>query len=608
MIRDVARDKRLRAELDADQQAALDRGRHDSVARELDAARRFEAAGWVREQIWEFLGAAKSYLRGGLLQHALRTALEVDDPQVLEEILLALERDASPEDRATAAALLQQRRRDVEAARLLAVDGSQVGRAEALLRAGDRIGAANLFAEAGEPLRGLSVLGKLGPAEIQAHALAARLSWDLGDAEGTARHAQAALRRGDDKEITGLLARALGTLGHDLAAQMVLEESGAQPQLAPVRGRYHVTGTLQAHYAGAAYVGLDRLTHHEIEVHLLLADFPEHDNPAPELREALARFAHVAQAAADLGHPAIRPIHRIDPDEGLLVLPRAEGESLRSLIRPPGLGHAIARARALLTFLLDGLAIAHGNGLVHGAIYPTQIFTDHLGRPQLGPFGAHFLAGLVATRTGSLEEVLTLTAPEVRSGKAPTPASDVYAVGQLYRALLSGSLDPNAPIPEEERAELEMLVREDEGHRPTASEARALLRTRVADVTRLGAGLAPGDSVRARVAVGEDVLDGIAVVSASRWTDELLDMLCASSSPWFQTILDRDGRDLVLSPWPPGCARLAPSAAWDEGLRAAIRGVPDALQSALEHKLDGASIVQTPGGDHVLALDQVLAR
>lgn len=608
MIRDVARDTQLRAQLDADQRAALDRGLHEQVARELDRAHAFEVAGWVREQIWDFLGAAKSYLRGGILMHALRTALEVDNPQVLEEILLALERDGDEQDRAEAAALLQSRRRDVEAARLLAVDGSDIGRAEALLRAGDRVGAATLFAAAGEPLRGLSVLGRLGAAETQAHALAARLCWDLGDAEATARHAQAALRGDDDSELTGLLARALGTLGHDLAAQMVLEDSGAQAALAPVRGRYHVTGTLSAPYAGAAYVGLDRLTHHEIEVHLLLADFPEHDNPAPELREALARFAHVAQAAADLGHPAIRPIHRLDPDEGLLVLPRAEGEPLRSLIRPPGLGHAVARARALLTFLLDGLAAAHGNGLVHGAIYPTQIFTDHLGRPQLGPFGAHFLGGLVATRTGSLEELLTLTAPEVRAGRPPTPASDVYAVGQLYRALLSGSLDPNAPVPDAEKAELEMMIRADEAQRPTASEARSMLRTHVADVTRLGEGLTPGDSVRARVSEGEGVLEGVTIAPAARWTDELIDMLCASSSPWFQTILDRAGRDLVLSPWPGGCARLGPSATWDDGLREAIRSLPDTLQAALEHKLDGTGIVQTPGGDHVLALEQVLTR
>lgn len=131
----------------------------------------------------------------------------------------------------------------------------------------------------------------------------------------------------------------------------------------------------------------------------------------------LAAFASRAEAAAALGHPAIRPVLRFEPGAGLLILPHAEGPPLRSLLRPPGMPPA--RARALLSFLLAGLVAAHERGLVHGSLLlPAQIVCDSAGRPLLGPFGADEIAGLVATRTGALEELLTITAPELRAGGA----------------------------------------------------------------------------------------------------------------------------------------------------------------------------------------------
>ncbi|MFY0532485.1 hypothetical protein [Nannocystis pusilla] len=95
-------------------------------------------------------------------------------------------------------------------------------------------------------------------------------------------------------------------------------------------------------------------------------------------------------------------------------MPWEAGNNLRALIRPPGM--PLPRARALIAFLLEGLAAAHARGLVHGSLLPAQLVCDAAGRPLLGPFGADAIAGLIATRTGALEELLTITAPEVRAG------------------------------------------------------------------------------------------------------------------------------------------------------------------------------------------------
>ena len=137
-----------------------------------------------------------------------------------------------------------------------------------------------------------------------------------------------------------------------------------------------------------------------------------------------------------LGRVAHGQARITQPAAGLLILPHAEGPPLRELLRPPGM--PAARARALLSFLLSGLVAAHERGLVHGSLLPAQIVCDAAGRPLLGPFGADEIAGLVATRTGALEELLTITAPELRGGGAPTAASDVYGAAALFVALRTG--------------------------------------------------------------------------------------------------------------------------------------------------------------------------
>src|SRR5690606_15941860 len=117
-----------------------------------------------------------------------------------------------------------------------------------------------------------------------------------------------------------------------------------------------------------------------------------------------------------------------------------EGPNLRSLVRAPGMLSSLSRARGLIAFLVEGLAAAHGRGLVHGWLLPSMLWCDAVGRPTLGPFGAHHLAGLAATHTGGLEELMAVTAPELRAGSAPTVQSDLYSIGALLAGLLFGTM------------------------------------------------------------------------------------------------------------------------------------------------------------------------
>jgi len=641
--------------LDADLRRRLDAGDHEAVADELTQVERFAEAGWVLEQIWDFRGATHHYLMAGRLLDALRTAIEDRSPPVFATVLdgLAARRDDLGLLR-DAARLLERRGRHDDAARVLelAEAGPEL-RAAALIKAGDRLAAAEILAEAGQPRRALEALGPLEtsatyvdpnrdgfatlPSHPREHALAAALCWDLGDAEGTARHAQQARRAGAvegelGRRVRHLLARSLSSLGHDLAGQLVLGEHedpevGRSPFELEPHGRYRVTATLSAPFAGAAYVGIDRVSLQEVEIHLLLAEFGEYERPGPEIHAALDRFAAAAERANALAHPAIRPILRLDPREGLLVMPRREGPVLRSLIRPPGLEQATARARSLVAFMLDALAAGHAVGLVHGSLLPSQIVCDALGRPLLGPFGAHHLAGLVATRTGGLEELLAMTPPEQRRGAAPTQAGDIYMIGVLWAALLAGrfgaTLDELPPL---ERDELRAMLANNPDARPSAREVLGRLRAPVDDMSELaGSGLHPEDSMRGPSPLDPRLGRAIDVIAADSWSDVELDLLCTARNPWLQNILDRDGRAFRLAAWPEGCRKLDADARW-QGLLdpQAVEllspgGEPNApegadsqranqtLREAVLSRLDGAAIVVTPAGELMLALDRLLA-
>ncbi|MBK8264107.1 MAG: hypothetical protein IPK80_22560 [Nannocystis sp.] len=599
-------------ELTPEQRQRLSAGRHESVARELSGAGNHAAAGWVLEQIWDFEGAYAAYLAADLGLDAVRVALELRDPTALSRALTALSR-ASDGQRREAAELLTRRGRHLEAAALLPPQPADIdARALALQRGGDPLAAAELLVDSGRPQRALVLLQPLldGRVHAAAHALAARIGASLGDLEAAVRHAQIALRAGYDRpdrpELHRVLAHALAALGHDLAAQIALasvDDDGITEAATP--GRYHVRRTLSACFAGAAYAGVDRVTLQEVEIHLLLADLQE-GAIGPELQAALTRFAQRAEAAARLGHPAIRPILRLDVEAGLLVLPRAEGAALSAQLQPPGRSLTPTRARALIAFLLEGLEAAHQRGLVHGSILPSQIATDAAGRPLLGPFGADHLAGLTATRTGALEEVLVLTAPERRLGAPATVASDIYSVAAIFAALLSGEIGGDlARLSPRDRALIDDALSPDPGARPDATALLRRLRGYAADPRDLRGGPAADPN-----ALADERLRGAAdliVLAAETWPLGHLEELSAADHPWIQPILDRDGRRLALAPWPAHCERARPHDHPVLPAEAEERLTP-ALRAAISARLSADAWVKAPGGAWMLALDRLLTR
>jgi serine/threonine-protein kinase len=174
---------------------------------------------------------------------------------------------------------------------------------------------------------------------------------------------------------------------------------------------------------------------------------------APELTEdgeVVSRFLREARTAAKLKHPNVVDVLDMGTSSDgavFMVLELLEGESLFELLeREKQL--APARALSLLLPVIDALAFAHDQEIVHRDVKPENVFlsVDARGRvvPKLLDFGIAKVRDADrtrATQTGTVIGTPYYMSPEqARGAKDLGPASDVWAAGVVLYECLSGAL------------------------------------------------------------------------------------------------------------------------------------------------------------------------
>jgi eukaryotic-like serine/threonine-protein kinase len=158
----------------------------------------------------------------------------------------------------------------------------------------------------------------------------------------------------------------------------------------------------------------------------------------------LQRFRNEAETLGSLSHPHIVPVYEAAESDGRLFLfmPYLEGGSLAD--KTASYSDDPRAAAQLLATIAGAVDHAHRRGILHRDLKPSNVLLDRDGQPHVSDFGlARRLDGnSELTVSGAIVGTPSFMAPEQALGHgrrgAPTTSTDVYGLGAILYALLTG--------------------------------------------------------------------------------------------------------------------------------------------------------------------------
>jgi eukaryotic-like serine/threonine-protein kinase len=174
--------------------------------------------------------------------------------------------------------------------------------------------------------------------------------------------------------------------------------------------------------------------------------------------DGLRRFRNEAVVAAWLDHPHIVPIFEFGQhDERLYIVMKLIGGP--SLDRKLGEFTADLKASArLVKTLAEAVHHVHQRGFLHLDLNPHNVLIDESGEPHLIDFGRaeRVQADREPTPSGAIPGTPAYMAPEQVSGHRGrvTTATDVYGLGAILYALITGRAPYGADSPAETLAQV----------------------------------------------------------------------------------------------------------------------------------------------------------
>ena len=184
---------------------------------------------------------------------------------------------------------------------------------------------------------------------------------------------------------------------------------------------------------GAVYQAEYEETHKPVAVKVLL-DQMEEDS---ELR---SRFEAEIETLKRLRHPNIVRLFGFGQEEGLLyyAMEYVEGPSLQELLRKKRL-FTWEQVLHIGIGVAQALRHAHDRGIIHRDIKPANILLLSDGQVKVSDYGiAHFFGGSRLTDANMVIGTIEYMAPEQASAGPLTPKSDIYSLGALLYALITG--------------------------------------------------------------------------------------------------------------------------------------------------------------------------
>jgi hypothetical protein len=202
----------------------------------------------------------------------------------------------------------------------------------------------------------------------------------------------------------------------------------------PVLGRYSLCRRLGAGGFGTVWLAWDERLEREVALKLL-----------PRERIVSGRFEREARAAARLNHPGIVVLYEaaVDDEGGYLVSELVRGQTLGRLLEDGQLSDRDILRAAIS--LCDALDYAHGQGVVHRDVKPSNILLPDAPitgaeAAKLTDFGvARLVDGGSLTQTGDVVGTTAYMAPEQALGRETDGTADLYSLALVLYEALTGA-------------------------------------------------------------------------------------------------------------------------------------------------------------------------
>lgn len=198
-------------------------------------------------------------------------------------------------------------------------------------------------------------------------------------------------------------------------------------------GHYEIQEIIGRGGYGIVLKAFDDVLHRVVAIKVMT---PEMAATSP----ARKRFLREARAAAAIRHDNVVSIHAVE-DEPLpfLVMEYIAGPTLQQRLDDTG-PLDVPEVVKIGQQVASGLAAAHAMGLVHRDIKPANIILERgTGRIKLTDFGlARTSDDASLTQSGGITGTPLYMSPEQAQGGAIDPRSDLFSLGSVLYALVSG--------------------------------------------------------------------------------------------------------------------------------------------------------------------------
>ncbi len=199
-----------------------------------------------------------------------------------------------------------------------------------------------------------------------------------------------------------------------------------------VAGRYRVTDTLGRGGMGAVFLAEDLRLGRMVAIKVLLPDLAFEPS-------SVGRFEREARIAARLDHANIIPIHAVEEVDGFhyFVMKYITGKSLGEVLAGKAL--PVDQCCRILWQAACGLGHAHGRGVIHRDVKPSNLMIDEDGRVVITDFGISraLQSETQYTSTGQVLGTPHYVSPEQARGMPLDGRSDQYSLAVVgYQALV----------------------------------------------------------------------------------------------------------------------------------------------------------------------------